>query len=294
MRSKEQMLQQIVQVAQEDGRIRAVWLGGSRTNPCARPDLLQDYDVVYVVEETASFRQDPEWAERMFGPVLYRQRPEELDLWLGQEVDVENNFGWLMQLADGNRLDLHVQTLGYTLQELEREPLSQVLWDRDSILPKLPPPTDAGHWVQRPGPQQYAACCNEFWWCLNNLAKGLWRREVPYAQEVLSFQLRPQLVRMLGWESGVRCGFAHSIGKAGKELERWARPEDWQDLLATYCGPEWEAMCHSARVLCRVFDRAARRVGEGLGYPYDQTEAQASWGYLEHLLELPRDAKEVF
>lgn len=294
MRDESEMMRQILQVAQEDGRVQAVWLGGSRTDPQARPDLLQDYDVVYVVEETRSFRQDPQWAERQFGPVLYCQRPEELDASLGQEADLENNFGWLMQLADGNCLDLHVQTLKRTLQELQEERLSRVLWDRDGVLPPLPEPSDCCHWVRRPSPQQYAACCNEFWWCLNNLGKGLWHREVTYSQEVLSCQLRPQLVTMLGWESGVRCGFSHSIGKAGKGLERWARPEDWQDLLATYCGPGWEEMCCSARVICRVFDRTARRVGEGLGYPYRQEEARASWDYLEHLLALPVDAKQVF
>ena len=172
MRDESEMMRQILQVAQEDGRVQAVWLGGSRTDPQARPDLLQDYDVVYVVEETGSFRRDPQWAERRFGPVLYCQRPEELDASLGQEVDLENNFGWLMQLADGNRLDLHVQTLKRTLQELQEERLSRVLWDRDGVLPRCRSRPIAATGCAAPAPSSTPPAAMSFGGASTTWAKG--------------------------------------------------------------------------------------------------------------------------
>ena len=47
MRSEEEMMHLILQVAKDDERVRAVYLNGSRTNPNAPKDRFQDYDVVY-------------------------------------------------------------------------------------------------------------------------------------------------------------------------------------------------------------------------------------------------------
>ena len=52
MRTEKEMMDLILGVAKKDERIRAVYMNGSRTNPNAARDILQDYDIVYVVEET--------------------------------------------------------------------------------------------------------------------------------------------------------------------------------------------------------------------------------------------------
>ena len=66
MRSEQEMMDLILGTAQEDERIRAVILNGSRTNPNVRRDIFQDYDVVYVVTEMGPFVHNLEWI-RCFG-----------------------------------------------------------------------------------------------------------------------------------------------------------------------------------------------------------------------------------
>ena len=61
MRSEKEMFDLIIRTAEEDERIRAAYLGGSRVNPNVPRDIFQDYDVVYIVEETGSFRKDRSW-----------------------------------------------------------------------------------------------------------------------------------------------------------------------------------------------------------------------------------------
>ena len=100
MRNEQQMLELILSTARQDERIRAVCLEGSRTNPKAPRDIFQDYDVVYVVGETASFQQDKGWIDR-FGKRLYMQYPEDHPVY---PSDREHCYGWLIQFADGNRL----------------------------------------------------------------------------------------------------------------------------------------------------------------------------------------------
>ena len=55
MRSEEEMMNLILQVAKDDERVRAVYLNGSRTNPNAPKDRFQDNDVVYDVTDTKPY-----------------------------------------------------------------------------------------------------------------------------------------------------------------------------------------------------------------------------------------------
>lgn len=61
MRSEKEMLDLIIAVANNDIRIRAVYLEGSRANPNVPKDIFQDNDIVFVVTETRSFKEDKDW-----------------------------------------------------------------------------------------------------------------------------------------------------------------------------------------------------------------------------------------
>ena len=248
MRSEKEMYELILGTAEEDGRIRAVYMNGSRTNRNAPRDLFQDYDIVYVVNETREFYEDPEWIDR-FGERLYMQMPELMDQMMGMEMDLDANFGWLMQFADGNRIDLHVQSIPYARENIIKDKLCRILLDKDGILPGMPEPTDEEHWVKRPSEQEFLYECNEFWWCLNNVGKGLWRQEIPYAQDMLAL-IRDELLRVLSWKAGIRTDFSCSIGKSGKYLHRFVPRQDWEDYLSTYCSAKIEECWQAAISMC--------------------------------------------
>lgn len=293
MRSEAEMFGLILRTAREDERIRAVYMNGSRTNPNAPKDLFQDYDIVYVVQDTAPFLADAFWIDR-FGERLYMQLPEQTGLLLGYEADLKNCYGWLIQFADGNRLDLHVQSIPYAQQAIRMDRLCKILLDKDGLLPAMPAPTDADFWVKKSDSALFAAVCNEFWWCLNNVAKGLWREEIPYVQEMLHTAERPQLVQMLAWKIGLEHSFCVSIGKAGKYLSRFLCRTDWEAFLSTYAGAQMESLWASTLAMCGLFDRTAREVAQKLRFCYDEKEASNSFQFLLHVKELPRDASEIY
>lgn len=290
MRTEEQMMQLILDTAKEDERILAVYMNGSRTNPNAPKDIFQDYDIVYVVTETESFQKDRTWIDR-FGERLFMQYPEE---GFFGTADRENCYGWLIQFADGNRLDLHVDTLEYALQDIRSDRLCRILLDKRGVLPEIPEATDEDHWVKRPGQEEFEAVCNEFWWCLNNVAKGLWRREVPYVQDMLNRHIRPQLVCQLSWKAGASAGFRISVGKSGKYLYRWLEPEEWESFLATYAGSEIEELWEAVERMCTLFDRTAKTNAKTLGLKYHLEEAENCQRFLRHVRQLPADASEIY
>ena len=137
MRTEREMTALILGVAERDARVRAVFMNGSRANPNAPRDIFQDYDIVYVVEETASFRAQPGWVD-VFGERLVMQTPDEMDHAAGQPTDLARCYGYLMQFADGNRIDLRLMTLPRALEECQSDSQTIVLLDKDGILPPLP------------------------------------------------------------------------------------------------------------------------------------------------------------
>ncbi len=290
MRIEQEMYDLIINTAKEDERIRAVYMNGSRINPNAVKDIFQDFDIVYVVNETGSFRKDKSWIDR-FGERLYMQYPEE---GYNYKHDVENCYGWLIQFADGNRLDLHVCTLKHVLNEIRTDRLCKILLDKDVCLPIMPEATDEDYWVKKPTNSQYLDTCNEFWWCLNNAAKGLWRREVPYVMDMLNFVIRPQLLHLLEWKIGFATNFTVSIGKSGKYMYRWLNNDVWDTFLQTYPKGEVNEIWNSVFIMCDLFNGIAEELAGIMKVEYNETESKNSLEFLRHVSQLPADAKEIY
>lgn len=293
MRTEEEMFALIRRTAVENKLIRAVYMNGSRTDRNVPKDIFQDYDIVYVVTETKPFYTDETFINR-FGARLCMQMPEKLDALIGHPANFDENFGWLIQFKDGNRLDLHVQSIPYAREAILADKLCVVLLDKDGVLPPIPPPSDADYHVKRPREQDFFHCCNEFWWCQNNVAKGLWRKEIPYVMEMINDAIRPQLIRMLSWKIGIQTGFSCSIGKSGKYLGRLLDERDYHRFLQTYPDARIESIWASVFAMCDSFDGTAPHVARKLGFTYDWRQAHDVRGFLEHVKALPGDAVEIY
>lgn len=258
MRTENEVYDLILDIAKNDVRIKAVYMNGSRTNDNVPKDIFQDYDIVYVVEDTKSFIEDKDWIG-IFGEILYMQYPDENP---NYPSDKKNSYGYLMQFTDGIRIDLMVQSVNYARNHIKDDKLCRILLDKENILPEMEDATDCQYWVKKPTKEQYLAACNEFWWCTNNIAKGLWREEIPYVQDMTNYVVRPQLIRMLDWKAGILTGWTVSTGKSSKYLYRWLPEEEWQRLLSTYfdgnVGNAWKSVLG----MCELFRDVAQFVGK--------------------------------
>ena len=282
MRSENEIYSLILETAKNDARIKAVYMNGSRTNINAPKDIFQDYDIVYVVENTQSFIDDRDWIN-VFGKILYMQYPDENP---NYPSDKENSYGYLMQFADGVRIDLTLQTVDYALRHIMEDRLCKILMDKENILPEIGEATDCQRWVKKPEKEQYFAVCNEFWWCTNNVAKGLRRREMLYVQDMVNYCVRPQLITMLDWKTGILTDWKVSTGKSSKYLYRWLSEEEWKMLLSTYFDGNVDNAWKSVFRMCELFDNTARLVGEKLGWEYNSQEGKAAWDFLEYVYRL--------
>ena len=121
MRTTEEMFELIKKVAFEDENILAVYYGGSRANPTIKPDIYQDYDVVFVVKEVEPYTKDHSFVEK-FGEVLLMQEPYLMDANAGLiPYDFSEEYAFLTIFKDGNRMDISLHTLEAANKELAEE-----------------------------------------------------------------------------------------------------------------------------------------------------------------------------
>lgn len=180
MRTEKEMIDLIMNTAKEDERIRAVIMNGSRVNPNVKRDCFQDYDIMYVVKDIQSFTSNHNWIHR-FGEIMIVQMPEEMSL---VPPDGDGKFPYLMQFMDGNRIDLTLVPVDLIKKFVGQDSLSKLLLDKDNCMEEFPPASDKDYLIKKPTEKEFLGCCNEFWWCSTNVAKGLWREELSYAKGI--------------------------------------------------------------------------------------------------------------
>ncbi|QSO52682.1 aminoglycoside 6-adenylyltransferase [Alicyclobacillus curvatus] len=292
MRDETAMYDLILGIASHDERIRAVYMNGSRTNANVPEDIFQDFDIVYVVTDTATFVKDGRWID-VFGELVMMQEPDKNLERSGDGMDAYQSYGYLMLFKDGNRIDLHVQTKEAMVAEYGDDKLTVPLLDKDNCLPHIPAPTDVDYHVQPPTEQAFLGCTNNFWWCLQNVAKGIWRDELPYAKRMFEGIVRQDLDEMVSWWIGVQYNFDVSTGKMGKYFKRYLPGPYWEMYAATYSNSDYEAFWNSIFVACHLFRVLANDVGHQFTYSYPATHDENMTQYLSHVRTLPKDASSI-
>lgn len=288
MAGRRDLLLEIESLIEEDPRIRAAVLQGSRADPRAELDALSDYDVALFVRELEDFARDRSFLDR-FGPVLLLQTPEEMDepppLGDGRVV-------YLVQFADGDRLDLTLHSAEAHSTRDSRPPLlesmTRVLVDRDGMLADLPEPSDADFRPTPPTVKAFDDCCNELWWVSLQVAKALWRRQLVHAKSLIEGPLRAQLMRMLLWCFGVRTGFARASDKGGRRLREVLGPDLDEELVATYAGADFDDLWASLDAIGRLFGACGREVAAALELAYPEDVEAHVAARLAHVRRMSR------
>lgn len=143
-----------------------------------------------------------------FGDLIMLQMPETMRDPIG-----DGRFTYLALFNDLNRIDLQIIPADRYEGMLGNDSQTMLLLDKDNIVPAPPPASDASYHVKRPAANDFYSCCNNFWWCLQNVAKGIWRDELPYAMQTYERYVRAELDCMVEWQIGMLNGFQVSAGK---------------------------------------------------------------------------------
>ncbi len=281
MRSPEKMKNLIIEKALSDDRIRAVLLNGSRANPQVEPDEFQDFDIVYIVTDLQTFVSDHSWVDH-FGTRLIWQLPDEMDLGYGGTKKTDS-FAYLMQFEDGNRIDLTLLQINNAHSNLPHDSLTIVWLDKDKLFSTLPASNDSDYWIKQPTEKQFKETCNEFWWVLTYVAKGLARDEITYAKQLLETAVRPMFMRIIEWYIGTETAFSVAIGNRGKFIKKYVSDETYEKVLNTYSDHQLANNWNALFLMTELFGSFAASISNQMSFSYNLSEEKNARNYLKKL-----------
>jgi aminoglycoside 6-adenylyltransferase len=283
MRSEEEILALVLQVAEANENTRAVLLTGSRANLNARKDKLQDFDIIYIVTQLETFIHDHSWID-VFGERIIMQLPDEMEIG-GKD---RYAYHYLMLFTDGNRIDLTLYPLNKLAYLHKEESLVKVLMDKDNCFPIPFSASELSYFIKPPKEKEFLDCCNEFWWVSTYVAKGLWRREIVYTKEMLEGPVRAMFLKIIEWYIGVLTYFTISFGKSGKNIEHFLSPQLYNQIVATYPDSSIENTWKALFLMTELFDQLANKVANAMHYRYHVEEANNVMSYLKHIHAMPK------
>jgi aminoglycoside 6-adenylyltransferase len=281
MRNSDEIKKLILGIANADDRIRAVLLNGSRANKNVEPDLLQDFDIVYIVQRLEDFTIDHGWVS-VFGEKLIWQLPDEM-MEAGAAGEKISSFHYLMLFTDGNRIDLTLLPADKLNSDFTCDSLTVIWLDKDHLFSSLGPPTDKDHLIKRPTQKEFSDACNEFWWVSIYISKGLLRREITYAKEMFENPVRKMFMKIIEWYIGTKTDFSVAFGKAGKHLKKQVNADEYRSILATYPDADAENIWTSLFLMTELFGKFAMQVAVQLNFRYNFSEQENTIHYLRQM-----------
>ena len=279
MRSEQEMFDIIVNTAKENKHIRAVYLNGSRANPNVQKDKYQDFDIVYVADDSAPPFNNKQWISG-FGDIALLQEPDLNDRAWGTEHDFNRSYSWQLLFLDGNRIDLTICSKQVMLEEYEKDSLTVPLLDKDNCLPPIPKANDMLYYVQKPTESQYMDVTNNYWWCLQNVAKGIVRDQLTYAMNMYIQVVHEKLETMVAWYIGINTGFSVSVCVWGKYFKKYLPDYIYSMYTNTYSDSNYNNLWEAIFTACKLFRTIAPFVGSHFGFVYNQQEDCNMMDYL--------------
>ncbi|MBU5467028.1 aminoglycoside 6-adenylyltransferase [Virgibacillus sp. MSJ-26] len=267
MRKENEVRNLLKNIVINDNNIRLSVLEGSRTNKNIPKDDFQDYDISFFVTDMESYKKDDSWLGT-FGDLIFIQKPEDMDLY---SSELGNWFSYIMYFNDGIKIDLTL----IPLMELDdylsnSDGLVEILIDKDNRINEKIVPSDKKYWIKKPSEREFDDCCNEFWNVSAYVAKGLLRKELLFALDHFNQVLRPELLRMISWNVGIREGFNFSVGKSYKFMDNYLTEAELEKLINTYSQSGYIESWESYELCCELFRAYSKEVASSLGYKYPE------------------------
>ena len=277
MRSELEVLDQLLAFARNSPLVRSVWQNGSRINPHVCKDPFSDFDIVFCVTDPEIFLNDQSWIAQ-FGELIILQQND------FDENGIEG-YIFLMLFTDGIRIDLSFVPADHA-EVFLNDTLTRILLDKEGCLPFLAPASDSGYWTVKPSRKEFDETANEFWWCSTNVAKGIWRDELPYARYMYDVIVLGCLEKMIGWTIAARRHWQVNPGYHIKWARKLLPPDEYAALQQVYAGAEYLDLWRAMTAAGQLFRILGQETAAALGYTYPLTvdeRVRAYWQWVQDL-----------
>jgi len=272
MRTEAEMMDLIMRKAINDDRIRAVAMDGSRANKNAVHDQYSDFDIVYFVTDVREFTNDKNWV-KCFGDILIVQYPVD---WYSHPYDYSSNntFVYLIQFADGNRIDLSIVNIGNIEMEKDNHEPRIILLNKDNYKELKPIDYENTFFIKAPTEMEFYNTTNEFRWLSIYISKGLCREEFYYTKYSFDVLIMEMFMKMLNWKIGLCYDFKVTTGGHNKYLKRFLTKDEMNRIQGIFPNGNYDDIWDKLFLMYDYFDELESEVAKQFNFSCDKEETK--------------------
>ncbi len=285
MQTEKEIIASILHFIKPDQNIKVAILNGSRANPNAPKDFMQDYDIALYVEsldEAEKYKNNQNWQSK-FGELVIVQ----------QNNFDDNAFIFLLQYADSLRIDLSFHDLKTLQTKLKNDSLSIVLYDVKQLVGDISKSNESTYFVQKPTRQEWDATLNDIWWLQICVAKELWRNEIPLAKKLYDVYIMNQLKTLVTWTIANQKDWLVNTGNGGKWLKDMLPEALYNEYLSFYSSAnideQWDKLLHIGPFIQQI----AIPLSVKLGYDYPLVYDENVSHYIQRISTLRKGAAHL-
>lgn len=285
MRDTTTVMGLILDIAKNDNRIRAVFQTGSRVNPLVNRDIMQDYDIIYCVQDVEAFKTDESFLEAMGEPILVH-KPDAMKT-LGRTAS--ETFLYSCLYEDGVKVDFKFYPVEKITNLMTTETLLLLLMDKDNLIQQLAVSSDVGYRAGRATKNEFEEVTAEFFYRVVEMTPYLYRKQTIggfYAYR----ELMDMLNRMLSWYIANEKDYKVNLGKNYRDIAKNLDDEYRNIYIDVYPSMDPEEFWRALFAACTLFRKLGLTLAERLGYNYPrQTDVRVS----AHIRKVWQQAKKA-
>lgn len=285
MRDTTTVMGLILDIAKNDNRIRAVFQTGSRVNPLVNRDIMQDYDIIYCVQDVDAFKTDESFLEPMGEPILVH-KPDAMKT-LGRIAS--ETFLYSCLFEDGVKVDFKFYPVEKITNLMTTETLLLLLMDKDNLIQQLAVSSDVGYRAGRATKNEFEEVTAEFFYRVVEMTPYLYRKQTIGAFFAYR-ELMDMLNLMLAWYIANEKDYKVNLGKNYRDIAKNLDDEYRNIYIDVYPSLDPEEFWKSLFAACTLFRKLGLTLAERLGYNYPrQTDVRVS----AHIRKVWQQAKKA-
>lgn len=274
MRTEQEIIKIIIDVAEADENIRAV----IRTDLVPVREYLYSYNFCFLVNEIEKYESDGIF-EKTFG--------ERILLFRGDRNYPEmfpNTKAHLMVLREGTTLAVHAMDVKTFFSRYNGEDARENVWigdtyqklmDKDGILPLIDRLEERQTlFRESPTEERFLGECHEFWWVVKTFTEYTLREELLSAMFYLNNAVRDVLNQMIRWYLFLREGKPVDLGILDSNMESLLEKDLFCLYKQTYPTADHDSIRKAYDAVTDLWHIVGSRVAEYCGYEYPQQEEE--------------------
>lgn len=243
-------------------------MNGSRVNKVIPDDKFKDFDVAFFTNNISKYIENPSFIAKYFGEILIMTEPySQHNLELFQDESDGKKYNYLIQFADGNRIDMNFFDIEYLNDFIESDSLTKVIADKTTSITKEIIPSDKDYWLKEPSSEIVNECIKEFWWVFLYVLKNIARKQYLLAQKNLILT-RDHLIQMLAWQVGFEYGFDKSYGKEFTDITNYLAPKQVQLLVRTFNTADTDGVLTALQIMKELEEKTERVLADKLSIDF--------------------------